>query len=153
MAPLVSILMPVYNCRLFIEASISSILNQSYTRFELIVIDDCSTDGTLQFLSELNDPRVILIKKIKNTGYTNSLNYGLKLCKGKYIARMDGDDISMVTRIEEQVVFMEDNPDIDVCGTWFNIMGTDEIIKHPHKHNEIKVALLKYCAIGHPTVN
>lgn len=150
--PLVSVIMPVYNVENYIKEAVESILNQTYSNFEFIIIDDCSTDKTLEFLSQLKDPRVVLVKKEKNSGYTNSINYGLKIAKGKYIARMDGDDISMFTRIEEQVIFMEDNPDIDVCGAWFNIMGTDEIIKHPCHHDEIKIALLTYCAIGHPTV-
>ena len=99
--PLVSVLLPVYNVELYIEEALCSILNQTYTNFECIVIDDASTDRTVQIIESVKDDRIVLIKKEKNTGYTKNLNEGIKLCKGKYIARMDGDDISYPERFQK----------------------------------------------------
>lgn len=144
--------MPVYNCESYIAEAIESILNQTYIYFELIIIDDYSTDGTLAVISRYEDPRIRLVKKERNTGLIASLNTGIDMAIGKYIARMDGDDISLQNRFETQVNFMETNPHVVLCGTWFKIIPTDVIIKHPISHNDIKIALLEYCAFGHSTV-
>ncbi|MEM8520126.1 glycosyltransferase family 2 protein [Flavobacterium sp. PL12] len=150
--PFISVLMPVYNCELYIKEAVESILNQTYTNFELLLIDDCSNDTTLQICKSFQDERIVIIEKEKNTGYTNSLNYGLAIAKGKYIARMDGDDISLPDRFEKQFAFMEANEDVVVCGTSFSIIGSNKLIRVPETHNEIKVGLLKECKIGHPAV-
>ena len=128
MKPLISVLMPVYNCSNYIYDSTISILNQTFSDFELIIIDDCSTDNTVDILKKFNDERIVLIVKQKNTGITNSLNYALDISKGKYFARMDGDDISNIDRLEKQYQFMEGNPDVVLCG------GGYEIIKSNYKH-------------------
>jgi glycosyltransferase involved in cell wall biosynthesis len=150
--PLISVIMPVYNCESYIAEAIESILNQTYIYFELIIIDDYSTDSTPDIIVTYNDTRIRFIKKNKNTGLVSSLNMGIDLSKGEYIARMDGDDISNDRRFERQIELMQSNPNIVLCGTWFQIIPSDEIIKHPLKHNDIKKALLDYCALGHPTV-
>lgn len=150
--PVITVLMPVYNCELFIEEAVESILNQTFTDFEFIIIDDCSTDGTVAIINKFADARIQLIQKEKNTGYTNSLNYGLTIAKGKYIARMDGDDISMPERFAKQVDFLEANNDIVLCGAVFKIIGTGEIINVPENHDDIKFGMLLRCRIGHPTV-
>lgn len=144
--------MPLYNAAAYVEEAVQSILNQSFANFELIIIDDCSTDNSCAIVENISDERIQLIKKPVNTGYTESLNFGIKIAKGDYIARMDADDISHPKRLERQFQFLEAHPLIILCGTWFEILGTTEIIKHPITHNEIKVALLEYSAIGHPTV-
>ena len=89
--PLVSVLMPVYNCENYILEAVESILQQTYSNFELLIIDDCSTDTTVYKIKSLNDNRIQLILKPKNSGYTNSLNYGLEIAKGKYIYMSDLD--------------------------------------------------------------
>ena len=150
--PLISVIMPVYNTEKYISEAIESILNQTYTNFEFLIFDDASTDKSVQIINSFKDKRIQLITKPQNTGYTNSLNMGLTMAKGEYIARMDSDDISKLNRLETQLNFMENNKDIAVCGSWFNILGSENIIKHPVYHDEIKMALLKYCSIGHPTV-
>lgn len=151
-SPLVTVLMPMYNSEKYILAAVNSILNQTFSNFEFIIIDDASTDNSVEIIKSYKDPRIKLIVKPQNTGYTNSLNMGLKLATGKYIARMDSDDICVLNRFEKQVAFMESNKDVAVCGSWFTCIGTNEIIKHPVTHDAIKVAMLNYCAIGHPTV-
>ncbi len=126
--PLISVLMPVYNCSKYIYNSTISILNQTFSDFELIIIDDCSTDNTVDILKKFNDERIVLIVKQKNTGITNSLNYALDISKGKYLARMDGDDISNIDRLEKQYKFMEGHPDVVLCG------GGYEVIKSNYEH-------------------
>lgn len=150
--PHISVLMPVYNCELYVEVAIQSILNQTFKNFELIIIDDASKDKTAAIVRSFVDPRIVFIDKSVNTGYTASLNCGLEKAKGKYIARMDGDDISVPERLERQFQFLEANPDFVLCGTWVQIISTKQIIKHPSEHEDIKSALLTYCPIAHPSV-
>ena len=106
-APTISVIMPVYNCEKYIAMSIESILNQTINDFELLIIDDASTDQTLAIITSYEDTRIKIISKPVNSGYTESLNIGLKIAKGKYIARMDGDDISFTRRFEKQLSFLE----------------------------------------------
>lgn len=151
-APLVSVLMPVYNCELYIKEAIESILNQTYANFELLLIEDCSTDTTLQICKSFQDDRIVIIEKEKNSGYTNSLNYGLSIARGKYIARMDGDDISLPERFEKQVTFMESNKEVIVCGTLYKLLDRDEVYILPEYHEDIKIKLLYGNCLGHPTI-
>jgi glycosyltransferase involved in cell wall biosynthesis len=144
--------MPVYNCELYIREAVDSILNQTFTDFEFLIIDDASTDETVTIIKTYNDSRIQLIQKPANSGYTNSLNHGLKIAKGKYIARMDGDDISLPERFEKQVNFLDANPNILLCGSWFNVIGTDVIIRLPENFEAIKLALLRKSCIAHPSV-
>ena len=150
--PLVSVLMPVYNCENYILEAVESILQQTYSNFELLLIDDCSTDATVDKIKSLSDDRIQLIVKPKNSGYTESLNYGLQIAKGKYIARMDGDDISLPTRFEKQVAFLEAHDDVVVCGSAFETLHDNFYIAVPQSNDEIKVGMLQECKIGHPTV-
>lgn len=150
--PKITVLMPVYNCELYIEEAVDSILNQTFTDFEFLIIDDASTDNTVAIIKTYNDPRIQLIQKPQNSGYTNSLNYGLGVAKGEYIARMDGDDISLPERFAKQVAFLDRSLDVVVCGTFFKIIGIDKIVTVPENHEDIKVAMLSDCCIGHPTV-
>lgn len=148
----ISVIMPVYNCELYINDAIDSILNQTHNNFELLIIDDASTDKTLELAKKYSDVRVKVIEKPIKTGLTNSLNHGLKIAKGKYIARMDGDDISLPNRFSKQISFLEANQEVILCGSWFNIMGSDRIVKVPEKHDQIKLAFLKGNCIAHPSV-
>jgi glycosyltransferase involved in cell wall biosynthesis len=150
--PKITVLMPVYNCELYIKEAIDSILNQTFDDFEFLIIDDASTDETVGIIKEYNDLRIKLIVKPINTGYTNSLNYGLTVARGAYIARMDGDDISLPERFAKQVAFLDANPDVALCGTLYQILGSDTICNHPLSHEEIKVKLISGCYIAHPTV-
>ena len=152
MSSKVSVVMPVYNCVTYIKESVDSILAQTFADFELLIIDDQSTDGTYEYLQTLTDIRVQLIRKKQNSGYTVSLNIGLDLAKGEYIARMDGDDICFLNRLKEQVDFLNTYQDIMLCGTWFILSPEKLIRKFPLNNNQIKTAFLEYCAIGHPTV-
>lgn len=116
-SPEVTVLMSVYNTNLiFLEESIDSILKQTFTKFEFIIINDGSNIEISEFLSQYRDPRVIIIKNDKNIGLTKSLNKGLRQSRGKYIARMDSDDISELDRLQKQYDYMERNNGVSVLG-------------------------------------
>lgn len=144
--------MPVYNCELYIKEAVESILNQTFIDFEFLIIDDASTDQTLSIIKNYKDPRIKLIEKPINTGLTNSLNMGLSIAKGKYIARMDGDDISLPERFAKQVAFLDNNTDYVLCGSIYSILVTNEIINLPENNDVIKLSLLETCCIAHPSV-
>ncbi|UPS91675.1 glycosyltransferase family 2 protein [Bizionia sp. M204] len=150
--PKVTVLMPIYNCDQYVGEAIDSILGQTFTDFEFLIIDDASTDKTVSIVKGYSDSRIKFIRKPKNTGYTNSLNYGLAMAKGAYIARMDGDDISLPERFAKQVTFMDAYPEVVACGTTYSIIGSGIIKKVPINHGDIKVQLLQKTCFGHPTV-
>jgi glycosyltransferase involved in cell wall biosynthesis len=150
--PKITVLMPVYNCELYIREAVDSILNQTFTDFEFLIIDDASTDATVAIIKTYNDSRIQLIQKPQNSGYTNSLNYGLSIAKGEYIARMDGDDISLPERFAKQVAFLDANQDVVLCGTFYSIIGTEKVITVPENFEDIKLTLLRKSCFGHPTV-
>lgn len=150
--PKVSVLMPVYNCELYIEEAIDSILNQTFSDFELLIIDDASSDSTVSIIKTYEDCRIQLIEKPQNSGYTNSLNYGLSIAKGQYIARMDGDDISLPERFAKQVAFLDANAEIVLCGSNYNVINRNKIVILPEKDQQIKLALLRGNCIAHPSV-
>lgn len=117
--PKVSVLMSVYNSSRFIIESVESILGQTFKDFEFIIVNDCSTDNSLNIIKKYakQDKRIVLIKNKKNIGLTKSLNKGLKIARGKYIARIDADDISLPNRLQTQYQFLEENPDIFLAGS------------------------------------
>ena len=105
--PLVSIIMSVYNEERYIQESLDSVLSQTLDNFELIIIDDCSTDKTAEMIEGYHDSRIRLYRNKENQGLTKNLNNALRYCRGDYIARMDGDDICLPQRLEKQVQYME----------------------------------------------
>jgi glycosyltransferase involved in cell wall biosynthesis len=116
--PEISVLMPVYNGDKYLKESIDSILSQTFTNFELIIVNDGSKDNSLEILKSYSDPRIIIIDNKVNKGLIESLNIGLSKCRGKYTARMDQDDISLPDRLQIQFDFMEKNKEIDLVGGW-----------------------------------
>lgn len=152
-SPKISVLLPVYNCELYIKETIDSILNQTIQDFEILVIDDCSTDTTLDIVNQYNDDRIIIITKEKNKGLIDSLNFGISIAKGRYIARMDGDDICLPERFAKQIDFLEKNPNIILCGTSYKTFGAiEKVIRHPSDHEKISVRLCLSSTFGHPTI-
>ena len=115
---LVSIIMPVYNLEKYIASSIQSILRQTYSNIELIIVDDCSTDNSYEIARTFKDERIRLFRNSENRGVVYSRNFAISKAKGVYIAINDGDDISHPRRIEYQVSYMEQHPDIGVLGTF-----------------------------------
>lgn len=116
--PMISVIMPVYNGEKYIAVAIESILNQTYTDFELILIDDCGTDRSMEIALDYaeKDERIRVIHNPKNMGIAYSRNVGLDNSRGKYIAIMDDDDYSFAYRFEKQVTFLEKNTDYGVLG-------------------------------------
>ncbi|MBQ3116174.1 MAG: glycosyltransferase family 2 protein [Clostridia bacterium] len=122
---MISVIMPTFNTpKEMLEQAINSILNQTYGDFEFIIINDCSTDDTAEYLRTFSDKRIRVIENQKNLGITKSLNVGIREAKGEYIARMDSDDIAYPERFEKQLKFMQDNPSVIVCGTWIQAFGS-----------------------------
>jgi glycosyltransferase involved in cell wall biosynthesis len=154
--PLISVILAVYNCDQYIVKTIDSILSQTLKQFEFIIINDGSTDNTLNLINQYADKRIIVINN-KNNGLPFSLNLGIAQAKSKYIARIDGDDIALPDRLEIQYKFMEQTPNIAVLGTAVNYID--------HQGNYIgrsfpllKKSLINYylkstgSVISHPTV-
>ena len=115
--PLVTIVMSVYNAEAYLRCSLESLLGQTYRNLQIVVINDGSTDGSRQIIDSYKDDRIEIIDRTANVGLTKSLNQGLAIARGQYIARNDADDISVGTRIAEQVAYLEANPDVDILGT------------------------------------
>ena len=149
--PKVSILMPVYNVDIYLAEAINSILQQTVTDFELLIINDGSTDSTREVVLKFTDPRIRFIENEHNIGLANTLNKGIGLAKGEYIARMDGDDISLPHRLEKQVAVLDQHPDIDVCGAGYRFFDAkNATVINPEQHEAIKAGLLFGCCVTIP---
>ncbi len=151
--PMISVVMPVYNGEKYLQEAIDSILNQTFTDFEFIILNDGSTDKTEEIIVSYDDPRIVYVKNEINLQIVETLNKGIELAKGKYIARMDADDISLSERFEKQITFLQKNSNIDILGTWFETFGKKEYIqKLPTEHEQIKSDLLLYTPLAHPSI-
>lgn len=153
-SPFVSVLMPIFNGDVFLGEALESILKQSYTNYEFLIIDDGSTDKTPNLLKryESNDKRIKIISHKKNLGIVISLNEGIKRAKGKYILRMDADDIAYPNRFDEQISFMESNPRVGVCGTWIKVLTNKPYVwRSPTNDADIKTSLFFESVIAHPS--
>ena len=121
---LISVIMPNYNTPIdYLKEAIDSILTQTYSNFELIIIDDASTNDSLKFIESYQDNRIVVLKNQTNKGPAYSRNRGLDIAKGKYIVIMDSDDISTPDRLEILFNYMENNPNVIVCGAWAKVFG------------------------------
>ncbi|UOA10200.1 glycosyltransferase [Methylobacter sp. S3L5C] len=156
-SPIVSVVMSVYNGERFLREAVESILDQNFRDFEFIVINDGSTDFTGQILDSYQekDSRMHVYHQ-ENRGLVESLNRGCGRAQGKYIARMDADDISVINRLGWQVEFMEQHPEVGVLGgaaEIIDIMGMSlRTCANPIEDHDIRIALLDDCPIWHPTV-
>lgn len=152
--PRLTVLMSVYNGERYLREAIESILGQTFTDFELLIIDDGSTDDSVAVILGFRDPRIRLVRNDANLGLVASLNRGLEFARGAYLARMDADDISMPERLKRQVVFMDANPEVDICGSWLEAFDgrVKEIWSPPLGDEEIKANLIFESVIYHPTV-
>ncbi len=125
-APAVSVILPAYNCEKFIGKAIQSMLQQTFPDFELIIVNDGSSDKTETVIYGFNDPRIIYHKNPENKGLIYSLNRAIELADGKYIARMDSDDISLPGRLEKQKAFLDKSPHISVAATTIDFINQNE---------------------------
>lgn len=150
MTPLVSILLPVYKTADYLCEAMDSMLAQTFTDFELIVLNDCSPDNAEEILDTYSDPRIVRYNGEKNQGLANVLNIGMSMARGKYIARMDSDDISLPTRLETQVRFLEEHLDIDLCSCGMELFDakTGRWIRTSNKE-QVKIEALFYSPVLH----
>lgn len=152
-SPLVTILMPVYNAELFLKRAMESILNQTYKNIEFLIIDDGSTDNSMAIIKSYQDERIKLIENTKNQGLIYSLNTGLEMASGKYIARMDADDISHRERIQKQCAYMENHINIGILGTFIQKENKFKLYANPKLNsNELKARILFNNIFNHPTI-
>lgn len=151
--PAVTVLMPVYNGAQYLREAMESILAQTFTDFEFLIVDDDSTDETPRVLEEYTrkDARVRVVRNKKNLGIAGSLNRGLELAAAPLIARMDADDICLPRRLELQVAFMENNPDVWVCGGQLEVFGDGQWeMLYPLAHDAILAEMLFSSPVAHP---
>lgn len=153
--PYVTVLMTAFNAEKFIAEAIESILNQTFKNFEFIIVDDGSEDSTRDVIDSYDekDERIKVLYNHSNKGLIYSLNRGLDEAKGEYIARMDADDISLPTRLEVQVSFMDSNKEIGVSSAWMKTLGkSKEVVwQTPVTHEEIIARMFCHNCIWHPT--
>ena len=153
--PEISVVMGVYNGEGRIKNAILSILSQSFTDFELIIINDGSTDNTQQIIDEFDDSRIISLSQ-ENLGLTKTLNKGIKLAKGKYIARQDSDDISIYNRFELQLQAFEQDPELDMIGTSMFITNQkgiyNEVFLYPDSYEDCQSSISRFNPFVHGSV-
>ena len=151
--PLLTVLMPVYNADKFLDESINSILSQTYSEFELLILDDASTDNSLKIIKAYakEDKRIKVLVNQKNRGEAKCRNILLKNSKTEFIAWMDADDISLPVRLQTQIDFLKKNPTIDIVGAYSSTFGDSErFIRHPLLDIQIKSTFLFNCAVVGP---
>lgn len=151
----VSVVMPVYNGEDYLREAIDSILNQTFTDFEFIIINDCSIDATEDIILSYHDSRIVYLRNNQNFGVALSLNRGLDSAKGRYIARLDADDIARPERLRTQVEYMDKHPEVDVLATSSQSFDETGVLFEGHTSTDeeiLKLDFLFSCGICHPTV-
>ncbi|ETV94681.1 hypothetical protein H310_11661 [Aphanomyces invadans] len=171
--PLISIVLPAYNESRFIHQALDSLARQTYSRFEVLVLDDCSTDSTVAIVEAFVklDRRFRLVKNPMNMGVAKTLNRGIELATGDFIARMDGDDIALPDRLNMQLAFLQTHPDVDIVGSAIALIGPDytlayengstadaspsdplKVVVYPTTVARTRWSLFMGCMLAHPTV-
>jgi glycosyltransferase involved in cell wall biosynthesis len=152
--PKITVLMPVYNGDKYLKEAINSILRQTFPSFEFLIINDGSKDKSLEIIRSYTDARIRLVENEKNLGLIKTLNKGIDLARGEYIARMDCDDVSLPDRLAKQFFFMDTHKKVGVCGTWFKTIGGQKniVARYASAQDVIYCALLFNSILAHPTV-
>ena len=144
--------MPTYNVAPYVREAIDSVLQQTYHDFELLVIDDCSTDNTIEVVRNIDDPRIHIVQNEKNVGLAENLNRGLALINTEYVARMDGDDIAEPYWLEREVAILDSHPEIGICSGGFERFGTvKSLVRFPERHEDCMANMLFECSVIVPT--
>ena len=153
---LVSILLPVYNGETYLAESLDSVLAQTYQNWELVIINDGSTDGTESLISKYQDKRIRYLPNDGNKGIIFSLNRGLRESNGAYIARLDADDIALPHRLEKQVRFLSENPDYAMCGSYFQTIDSNgrflKNVRFPANNRDAQSYLLLHNCFCHSAI-
>ena len=154
--PIVSVVLPAFNEETYIADAIRSILDQTFRDFEFIIVDDGSTDGTGDIIEQYaaSDARIVLVRNQENLGLPRSMNTALELARGRYICRMDADDVSYPDRLEKQLAFMESRPDVVIIGGTMEVCSLDMKVICKRIYNlsdaEIRRKLFRYSPFCHP---
>lgn len=152
--PKVTVLLPVYNGERYLREAIDSVISQTFSDFELLIIDDGSTDSSLQIINSYTDSRIRLLRNDKRLKLSGALNRGMDNASGEYIARMDADDICLPQRLATQVTYMERYQDVGVCGSWIKMFGLRGTIvyKAPTGYQHVRAKALFDNPFVHPSV-
>lgn len=153
--PFVSVIMPAYNAEKYIAEAIDSILNQTYKNFELIILDDASTDNTWKIIEDYasKDKRIISIRNEKNLYIAGNRNKGISIAKGTYIVWQDADDVSYPTRIKKLVQFMEDSVRVGICGSYiqsFNERGDLDVRRYATDDRTLRAHIFMFSPVAQP---
>ncbi len=152
---MVTVLMPVYNAEKYVGEAIESILNQTYRDFEFLIINDGSTDNSSTIIQSYKDERIRVLNLEQNVGLVKALNIGLNEIHSEYIVRTDADDISLPSRIETQINFMQQHKNVGVCGSWFDTMNDAEKksdgVRYLSSDEEIRLKHLYQIHLSHGT--
>ena len=155
--PLISVILPCYNASDTIVQSVKSVLNQTYTHLQLIVVDDGSTDNSYSLVTSINDKRLVVYRQI-NAGISSALNLGISYAKGEYIARIDSDDLCSVDRFEVQLNYMITHPHYDIIScdyfrfSQYDDKQVEKYVHHPASNELIQLSLLNSCLLAHPGI-
>jgi glycosyltransferase involved in cell wall biosynthesis len=158
-SPSVTVLTCVYNGLPYLKEAIDSTLNQSFTDFEYLIIDDCSPDiNVVKLIESYDDPRIRFIKNKKNLGVSNTINKALSLIKTKYVVRIDQDDVNLSTRIADQIDFLEKNPELSIVCSWEHAINDkgEKLFDWKNKVDNygtfLGFVLIGLCPIWHPSI-
>jgi glycosyltransferase involved in cell wall biosynthesis len=151
--PRISVVMPAYNCAAYIREAVDSVVRQTEKDWELLILEDCSTDNTLEMLADIQDPRIRVIPADRNIGQANQLNKGIGMARGEFIAIAHADDINEPNRFAAQLDLFRKAPGVGVTGTWIRYAGNREgIEKYPVGTENCLMAMLDDSPVAHPTV-
>lgn len=152
--PSVTVLLPVYNGEAYLHDAVESIISQDFTDFELLIVDDGSTDDSPRIIAGFADARIRVLKNPRRLKLSGALNRGIQEARGELIARMDADDIALPARLRRQVEFMNRHPEIGLCGAGVEKFGqgSSSIMNYPESHDQIRAYALFDCPFAHPTV-
>lgn len=155
LAPLITIALPIYNAEKTLSCAISSIIDQSFQDWELLLLDDGSTDSSVAIARSFSDPRILVVSGQANKGISARLNQALDMARGRYFCRMDADDISFPNRIEKQFLYLEEHPEVDVCATsivvFKNDLSLSGIVMVAQQHSRISCKPWSGFHFPHPT--
>lgn len=154
--PETTVLIPTYNCAKYLIECIESILNQTYSDYEILLIDDGSTDNSREIIETFSDPRIRYFRNEKNLGIVKTLNLGIDLASGEFIARMDADDIMVGDRLANQVKFLKENQSYGMVGAWYEVIDEEgrfiELLKTHLDSQFLRLALLFRNQFAHSAV-
>lgn len=147
----VSVLMPVYKTNeIYLKEAIESVLGQTFSDFEFLILDDCPTDDRESIVKSYNDKRIKYFKNEENLGITPSRNKLIDMAKGEYLAVFDHDDICLPERFAKQVEYLDTHPNVGVVGCVIKLMSNGKLSRNPNNNDDIKRSLMSVCAVTHP---